>query len=74
MTNYENLPILDRYADLIALDTGSAVLTSDSSDTVVLKSRLGHFTNEDGGEVDARILWDYGTHPFRLLYDPKNRS
>ena len=57
-------------AELDRLAFGSAVQTSDDSDTVVLKGERGMFRNQSGGEVPASVLWKYGTHPFTVLYAP----
>lgn len=59
--------------ELIRLRPGSALLTSDSSDTVVLRSGRRYaagFINSDGGELSPEVLWNYGTKPFTVLWEP----
>lgn len=58
-------------AELAALPPESAVQTSDTSDTVVLKGGDGLFVNAFGGEVGADDLWRYGTKPFTVIYEPQ---
>ena len=57
-------------AQLEALPFGSAVQTSDDSDTVVLKDKGAFFRNQSGCEVSATDLWRYGTRPFTVIYEP----
>lgn len=57
-------------AALEALPHGSAVQTSDESDTVVLKDGSTDFRNQSGCELSATDLWRYGTRPFTVLYEP----
>lgn len=57
-------------AELEALPPESAVQTSDTSDTVVLKGSDGLFINAFGGEVGAETLWSFGAKPFFVIYEP----
>jgi hypothetical protein len=60
-------------AELHALRPGSALLTSDTSDTVVLRSGgryASGFINADGGELTPDVLWEFGTKPFTVLWEP----
>ena len=57
--------------ELEKLPYGSAVQTSDESDTVVLKDRGAFFRNQSGCELPATDLWRYGTRPFTVLYSPE---
>lgn len=56
--------------ELDDLPFGSAVQTSDASDTVVLKAEGGFFRNQSGFEVSVPVLWQFGTKPFTVLYEP----
>lgn len=56
-------------ADLAALPFGSAVQTSDSSDTVVLKGEGEFFRNQSGAEVSWTDLWRFGTRPFTVIFE-----
>lgn len=58
------------YEELCALPYGSAVQTSDTSDTVVLRSDGMDFVNQSGHTVTAPVLWDFGSKPFVVLYEP----
>jgi hypothetical protein len=58
-------------AQLEALPFGSAVQTSDESDTVVLRCEGNNFRNQSGADLSATDLWRYGTHPFTVLYSPE---
>lgn len=58
-------------AELESLPFGSAVQTSDESDTVVLRCEGRDFRNQSGAEVSVETLWRYGTHPFTVLYEPQ---
>lgn len=56
---------------LEALPHGSAVQTSDESDTVVLKDGDTNFRNQSGYALSATDLWRYGTHPMTVIYEPE---
>ena len=56
---------------LETLPFGSAVQTSDESDTVVLRCEGANFRNQSGADLSATDLWRYGTHPFTLIYSPE---
>jgi hypothetical protein len=56
---------------LESLPFGSAVQTSDESDTVVLRGEGANFRNQSGADLSATDLWRYGTHPFTLIYSPE---
>ena len=56
---------------LESLPFGSAVQTSDESDTVVLKCDGSNFRNQSGYELSATDLWRYGTRPFTVIYEPE---
>jgi hypothetical protein len=56
---------------LESLPFGSAVQTSDESDTVVLRCDGNNFRNQSGYELSATDLWRYGTRPFTVLYEPE---
>jgi hypothetical protein len=58
-------------AELEALPFGSAVQTSDESDTVVLRCEGVNFRNQSGADLSATDLWRFGTHPFTLIYTPE---
>jgi len=68
---YRKSRTLQSLAELVALAAESAVQTSDTSDTVVLKGGDGLFVNAFGGEVDAETLWRYGNKPFTVIYEPE---
>jgi hypothetical protein len=57
--------------ELEKLPYGSAVQTSDESDTVVLKDKGTIFRNQSGADLSATDLWRYGTRPFTLIYEPE---
>jgi hypothetical protein len=57
--------------ELEKLPYGSAVQTSDETDTVVLKDKGAAFRNQSGCELSATDLWRFGTHPFTLIYSPE---
>ena len=59
---------------LESLPFGSAVQTSDESDTVVLKCDISNFRNQSGYELSATDLWRYGTRPFTVIYEPETQS
>jgi hypothetical protein len=61
---------IETWAELEALPFGSAVQTSDDSDTVVLRCEGRDFRNQSGAEVSVETLWRYGTHPFTVIYEP----
>lgn len=56
------------HRELVDLPEGAAVLTSDVSDTVVLKGSGDFFVNQSGYEVDSMTLWVYGQHPLTILW------
>jgi len=56
-------------AQLEALPFGSAVQTSDESDTVVLKGEGVVFRNQSGAELLATDLWRFGTGPFTVIFE-----
>lgn len=56
--------------ELRGLSFGTAVRTSDSTDTVVLRSSGGRWTNQDGYDISDSDLWDYGSKPFHVIYEP----
>ena len=58
--------------ELDSIRIGSAVQTSDDSDTVVLKGRDGNWRNQDGADLDTSTLWHYGTRPFTLIFEATN--
>lgn len=57
-------------AELEALPFGSAVQTSDESDTVVLKGEGVLFRNQSGADLSATDLWRFGTRPFTVIFEP----
>lgn len=67
---YRKPRTITTFAELEALPFGSAVQTSDDSDTVVLRSEGEFFRNQSGADVDWTTLWRHGTHPFTVLYEP----
>ena len=58
-------------AELEALPFGSAVQTSDDSDTVVLRAEGQLFRNQTGADLTATDLWRFGTRPFTVIYEPE---
>ena len=56
-------------AELNALRHGSVLLTSDYTDTALLKDG-DVFRNQSGADVTTEILISYGTQPFTVLYEP----
>lgn len=62
--------VIGSYNDLIALPFGSAVLTSDFTDTVVLKGENDRFVNQSGFDIDAATLWQHGGKPLVALWSP----
>ena len=67
---YRKPRILGSFDELDDLPAGSAVETSDVTDTVVLCGGDGLFRTGDGTEVTPRDLWDHGTKPFKVLHEP----
>ena len=67
---YRKPRTIESLAELAALPAESAVQTSDTSDTVVLRGGDGMFVNAFGGEVGAEDLWRYGTKPFTVIHEP----
>lgn len=57
--------------ELRKLPFGSAVLTSDRVDTVVLKDTGEVFHNQSGMPVTATTLWHFGRKPFTVLWQPE---
>jgi hypothetical protein len=66
-----NPRVITTAEELVALPFGSAVQTSDTSDTVVLKAEDGLFRNQSGYELTASVLWRWGTKPFTVIYEPE---
>lgn len=62
--------IIGSYNELIALPFGSAVLTTDFTDTVVLKGENDRFVNQSGFDIDAQTLWQQGGKPLCVLFSP----
>ena len=60
-------------AQLEALPFGSAVQTSDESDTVVLRCEGRDFRNQSGAELSVETLWRYGTQPFTVIFEPETQ-
>lgn len=69
-SGYRKPRTIKSYDELCALPYGSAVQTSDTSDTVVLRSDGMDFVNQSGHTVTAPVLWDFGSKPFVVLYEP----
>ncbi|QDF19554.1 hypothetical protein PP353_gp44 [Arthrobacter phage Kumotta] len=55
--------------ELDTIRVGGAIQTSDTTDTVVLKSADGNWRNQDGADLNSATLWRYGTHPFTLIFE-----
>jgi len=58
-------------SELEALPFGSAVQTSDDSDTVVLRCEGYRFRNQSGADLSSTDLWRFGTRPFTVIYTPE---
>ena len=56
-------------AELDALPHGSVLLTSDYTDTALLKDG-SLFRNQSGAELTTGVLLRFGTQPFTVLYEP----
>lgn len=66
---YRKPRVITTAAELDDLPFGSAVQTSDSSDTVVLKCEGGFFRNQSGFTISVPILWRWGAKPFTVLFE-----
>lgn len=66
-------PRIRSLKELEDLPDESAVRTSDSGDTVVLKNGKS-FTNACGADIDVDTLWRYATHPLHLIYRPAEEA
>lgn len=69
VAGYRKTRTITTLEELEALPVGSAVQTSDTSDTVVLKGSDGFFRNQDGYPLAARALARWGTQPFTVIYE-----
>ena len=61
--------VVESRGELYKLRYGTALQTSDATDTVVLKD-TEHFRNQSGFEVSVEDLWNYGLKPFTVLWEP----